>query len=122
METPTNDTVTISRDYYERLRAGLEEYVRLDRLGLVGYDKHQPEVPDARCDAIAPVSTHLNSPLGTNTEDVGEPTQDITEQYYDSGRAYLVSTRQDLAPKPKSFKRCLVYCGDRCDCGANDVD
>jgi len=37
-----------------------------------------------------PVSTHLNSPSGTNTEDVGEPTQEVTEQYYDSGQAYAV--------------------------------
>jgi hypothetical protein len=37
----------------EKLTAALTEYVRLDRLGLVGYDKHQEEVPDVRCEALA---------------------------------------------------------------------
>ena len=157
METPANDTVTISRAEYESLRAGLAEDrrnqqrlvdckhekeilrqkaqgMRNEIVGLCSLGEHHmrefagntnyhclidavkafDEITQSRGPAAGgkttlsefeepgSVSTQqdtLNdrgsnqyySPLGTNTEDVGESTQEVTEQYYDSAAGNLNS-------------------------------
>ena len=56
LATDMEHEIVTLRSEVSRLTVMLEEYVRLDRLGLVGYDKPQQEVPDARCEALALVS------------------------------------------------------------------
>ena len=75
-------------DRIEILTAENREYQQALKDIAEGHDGHQT-YSGTMCSEIAQnaldrVSTHLNSPSGTDTQDVGESTQEVTEQYYDS--------------------------------------